>query len=63
MPKSINDFFIANGTLLKDQLNFDALFKKFLIVKDLSSKTDDDLEFQSKGRGIISRIVLTQSFK
>lgn len=66
MPKSINDFFTANISLLKDQAKFfDVLFKEVLDRYDLSSKTDDDPGIpESKGRGIINpRIVLTQSFE
>ena len=66
MPKSINDFFTANGSMLKDQTKFfEALFKEVLDRYDLSSKTYDDPGVpESKGRGIINpRIVLTQSFE
>jgi superfamily II DNA/RNA helicase len=66
MPKSINDFFKANETLLlKDRdAFFDRLFKEVLDRYDLSTKSEDEAETSAtKNRGIVNpRIVLTQSF-
>lgn len=65
MPKSVNDFFKANPTLLKDrEAFFDTLFKDVLDRFDLSAKSDEDAaKLETKSRGIVNpRIVLTQSF-
>ncbi|MBL7846236.1 MAG: helicase [Cyclobacteriaceae bacterium] len=66
MPKSVNDFFAANGYMLKDHEQFfDLLFKTVLDRYDLSSRVEDGHFSEQAGyRGIINpRIVLTQSFE
>ncbi|NUM31660.1 MAG: restriction endonuclease subunit R [Bacteroidetes bacterium] len=63
LPKSINDFFVANGKLLKEPPKFvEQLFIDLLDSYDLSSNTEAG-EGKRTGQGIVNpKIVLTQSF-
>ena len=63
LPKSINDFFVANGKLLKEPPKFvEQLFVDLLDSYDLSSNAEAGEEKRS-GQGIVNpKIVLTQSF-
>jgi superfamily II DNA/RNA helicase len=63
LPKSINDFFVANAKLLKEPPNFvEQLFIDLLDSYDLSSNTEAGEEKRT-GQGIVNpKIVLTQSF-
>lgn len=63
LPKSINDFFVANGKLLKEPPKFvEQLFINLLDSYDLSSNADAGEEKRS-GQGIVNpKIVLSQSF-
>jgi superfamily II DNA/RNA helicase/polyhydroxyalkanoate synthesis regulator phasin len=63
LPKSINDFFVAKGKLLKDPPKFvEQLFIDLLDSYDLSSNAEAGEEKRA-GQGIVNpKIVLTQSF-
>ncbi len=63
LPKSINDFFAANGKLLKEPPKFvEQLFIDLLDNYDLSSNAEAGEEKRG-GQGIVNpKIVLTQSF-
>lgn len=63
LPKSINDFFVANAKLLKEPPKFvEQLFIDLLDSYDLSSNAEAGKEKRS-GQGIVNpKIVLTQSF-
>ncbi len=64
LPKSINDFFVANSKLLKDPTKFvEQLFIDVLDRYDLSSKADSGVKENKSHQGIVNpKIVLTQSF-
>ena len=64
LPKSVNDFFAANGSLIKNPENFiTELFKQVLDRYDLSGRSDEIKMEDSQIKGIINpKIVLTQSF-
>lgn len=64
LPKSVNDFFIANHSLIKiTDIFITELFKQVLDRYDLSGRTDEPKTDDSQMRGIINpKIVLTQSF-
>lgn len=63
LPKSINDFFTARQSLLKEPTNFiDQLFIEVLDRYDLSSNADEPKESQPFGGIVNPKIVLTQSF-
>ena len=63
LPKSINDFFVANTKLLKEPPKFvEQLFIDLLDSYDLSSNAEAGEEKRT-GQGIVNpKIVLTQSF-
>ena len=63
LPKSINDFFVTNGKLLKEPPKFvEQLFIELLDSYDLSSNVEASVEKRT-GQGIVNpKIVLTQSF-
>lgn len=63
LPKSINDFFVANAELLKEPTKFvEQLFIDLLDSYDLSSNAEIG-EDKRTGQGIVNpKIVLTQSF-
>lgn len=63
LPKSINDFFVANAKLLKEPSKFvEQLFIDLLDSYDLSSNAEAGEEKRT-GQGIVNpKIVLTQSF-
>lgn len=63
LPKSINDFFVANAKLLKEPPKFvEQLFIDLLDSYDLSSNSEASEEKRA-GQGIVNpKIVLTQSF-
>lgn len=63
LPKSINDFFVANAKLLKEPSKFvEKLFIDLLDSYDLSSNAEAGEEKRT-GQGIVNpKIVLTQSF-
>lgn len=63
LPKSINDFFVANRNLLKEPPKFlEQLFIDLLDSYDLSSNAEA-VEEKRTGQGIVNpKIVLTQSF-
>jgi superfamily II DNA or RNA helicase len=63
LPKSINDFFVANGKLLKEPPKFvEQLFIDLLDSYDLSSNAEAGEEKRGS-QGIVNpKIVLTQSF-
>lgn len=63
LPKSINDFFIANNKLLKDPKHFvEQLFVDLLDSYDLSSNVEVGGEKKLQEGIINPKIVLTQSF-
>lgn len=64
LPKSINDYFIANQSLMKNPPDFiEKLFITVLDRYDLSNKSDEQVSSDNKPRGIVNpKIVLTQSF-
>lgn len=64
LPKSINDFFAANLSLLKEPFKFtERLFIDVLDRYDLSSGKDESGKAQEPSKGIVNpQIVLTQSF-
>jgi transcription initiation factor IIF auxiliary subunit len=63
LPKSINDFFTSNQSLLKEPSHFiDQLFIEVLDRYDLSSNADEPKESQPFGGIVNPKIVLTQSF-
>ena len=64
LPKSINDYFVANKILLKNSTKFiDKLFIEVLDRYDLSSNIESEIRGEQSSRGIVNpTIVLTQSF-
>ena len=64
LPKSINDYFVANKILLKNTTKFiDKLFIEVLDRYDLSSNIESEIRGEQSSRGIVNpTIVLTQSF-
>jgi len=64
LPKSINDYFIASQSLMKNPPDFiEKLFINVLDRYDLSNKSDEQVSSVNKPRGIVNpKIVLTQSF-
>jgi len=64
LPKSINDYFIANAGLLKEKEKFiEQLFINVLDRYDLSPGSEETSQTDKVDRGIVNpQIVLTQSF-
>lgn len=64
-PKSVNDFFLANISLMKNPENFiNQLFLHVLDKYDLSGNTINPMSASNNPRGIINpQIILTQSFR
>ncbi|SHG02660.1 PLD-like domain-containing protein [Mariniphaga anaerophila] len=64
LPKSINDYFTSNATLIKEPDKFiDKLFITVLDRYDLSSNIEEGQHYEKANRGIVNpQIVLTQSF-
>ncbi|GAP44802.1 RNA polymerase-associated protein RapA [bioreactor metagenome] len=64
LPKSINDYFTSNATLIKEPDKFiDKLFITVLDRYDLSSNIEEGQYYEKANRGIVNpQIVLTQSF-
>jgi len=65
LPKSINDYFTANGGLLKEPDKFiEQLFIKVLDRYNLSPGSEESNQSDKAYRGIVNpQIVLTQSFR
>lgn len=64
LPKSINDYFTSNASLIKEPDKFiDKLFITVLDRYDLSSNIEEGQHYEKANRGIVNpQIVLTQSF-
>lgn len=64
LPKSINDYFTSNASLIKEPEKFiNKLFISVLDRYDLSSNIEEGQQFEKADRGIVNpQIVLTQSF-